>query len=136
MDEKLVRDIMHKGVISCGPETPLPEVIRVIADTDVHAIVVTDPEGMALGVISHMDILPYYGQDVSSVKAKDVMTPNVISVGLDTPVKEAAQLMLKHKIHRLVVVKESDKGKEPLGVLSTTDIIRDMRGPKWVWYMG
>jgi CBS domain-containing protein len=136
MAEKLVRDIMHRGVISCGPETPLQEVVRVIADTDVHAIVVTDPEGYIKGIISHMDILPLYGQDLSSYKAKDIMKSPVISVHPDTPVKEAAKIMLENRIHRVIVTVESEKGSEPVGVLSTTDIIRDMRGPKWVWYMG
>ena len=135
MEEKLVKDIMHKGVISCRPETPLQEVVRVIADTDVHAVVVTDPNGIAKGIISHMDILPYYGKDISSLKAKDVMTPEVISVTPDTPVEEAAQLMLERDIHRVVVANNTERGKEPIGVLSTTDIIRDMRGPRWVWYM-
>ncbi|RLC83186.1 MAG: histidine kinase [Chloroflexi bacterium] len=135
MEAKLVKDIMHKGVISCRPETPLQEVVRVIADTDVHAVVVTDPNGIAKGIISHMDILPYYGKDISSLKAKDVMTPEVISVTPDTPVEEAAQLMLERDIHRVVVANNTERGKEPIGVLSTTDIIRDMRGPRWVWYM-
>ncbi|HDN79446.1 MAG TPA: CBS domain-containing protein [Chloroflexi bacterium] len=135
MEAKLVKDIMHKGVISCRPETPLQEVVRVIADTDVHAVVVTDPSGIAKGIISHMDILPYYGKDISSLKAKDVMTPEVISVTPDTPVEEAARLMLERDIHRVVVANNTERGKEPIGVLSTTDIIRDMRGPRWVWYM-
>jgi len=51
-------------------------------------------------------------------------------------VKEAAKIMLENRIHRVIVTVESEKGSEPVGVLSTTDIIRDMRGPKWVWYMG
>jgi len=136
MSGKLVKDIMHKGVISCSPETSLQEVVRVIADTDVHAIVVTDSDGLVEGIISHMDILPLYGQDLSNYKARDVMTPQVISVHPDTPVAEAARLMLEHDIHRVVVTNKCEKGDEPVGVLSTTDIIRDMRGPKWVWYMG
>jgi len=135
-EPKLVRDLMHRGVITCKPETSLLEVVRVIADTDVHAIVVVDAKGVAKGIISHMDILPLYGEDLSNYQAKDIMTASVIEVSPETPVTEAARIMLDHKIHRLVVTKPSREGRKPIGVLSTTDIIRDMRGPKWVWYMG
>lgn len=134
MAERLVRDIYHKGVIFCKPDTPLQEVVRVMADTDIHAIIVTEDEGTRpLGVVSHTDIVRRYGQDLSQIAASEVMTPDPIMVEEDTPVAEAAEKMLESHIHRLVVVDE--KGK-PLGILSTTDIIRDMRGSKWVWYMG
>ena len=54
---------MHKGVIGCKPSTPLDEVIRIIADTNVQVLVVTGPDEEALGTISQMDLLPFYGQD-------------------------------------------------------------------------
>ena len=52
MAERLVRDIYHKGVIFCKPDTPLQEVVRVMADPDIHAIIVTEGEGaQPLGVV-------------------------------------------------------------------------------------
>ena len=42
MAQHLVRDIYHKGVIFCKPDTPLQEVVRVMADTDIHAIIVAE----------------------------------------------------------------------------------------------
>jgi len=134
MAERRVRDIYHKGVIFCKPDTPLQEVVRVMTDTDIHAIIVTEGEGARpLGVVSHSDVVRHYGQDLSQIAASEVMTPNPIAVTEDTPVAEAAEKMLTSRIHRLLVV---DGKGTPLGILSTTDIIRDMRGSKWVWYMG
>jgi CBS domain-containing protein len=130
----LVRDIYHKGVIFCRPDTPLQEVINVMADTDIHAIMVTEEEkSRPIGVVSHSDAISRYGEDLTQIKATHVMTPNVITIGEDAPVSRAAKLMLESHIHRLLVVGEGDA---PLGILSTTDIIRDMRGSKWVWHMG
>ena len=54
MSVKIVKDIMHKGVIACHPNTAVTEVVRVLADTEVHAIVVTSPDGDLTGIISHM----------------------------------------------------------------------------------
>ena len=131
--ERSVRDIYHKGVIFCKPETPLQEVVRVMADTEIHAIMVAEKEGAPpVGVVSHMDTLAHYGEDLTAIEARDVMTSSVISVSERATVKEAAQKLLKSDIHRLLVVGDGDA---PLGILSTTDIIREMRGARWVWYL-
>lgn len=135
VEEKKVKDIMHKGVIACGERTPLTECVRLMADTDVHAIIV-EYQDQVRGIISHMDVLKLYGQELEGKTASEVMTPSVVTVIADAPVSQAVELMLKHDIHRLLVVEETPAGPQPVGILSTTDVIREMRGPKWVWYMG
>ena len=45
MPNKTVGDLMHKGIIACRPDTPMTEVIRIVLDTDEHAIVVMDGDG-------------------------------------------------------------------------------------------
>jgi predicted transcriptional regulator len=130
--ERLVRDIYHKGVIFCKPDTPLQEVIRVMADTEIHAIMVAEGEGKPpVGVVSHSDAIAHYGEE-ETVQARDVMTSNVISISEDATMEEAAKKLLESHIHRLLVVSEDGKS---LGILSTTDIIREMRGTRWVWYL-
>lgn len=131
--ERHVRDIYHKGVILCKPDSPLQEVVRVMADTEVHGVMVTEREGEPpVGVISHIDIIAHYGENLSTIQARDVMTASVINISEDATVGEAVKKLLESKIHRLLVV--SGDGK-PLGILSTTDIIREIRGTRWVWYL-
>ena len=60
------------------------------------------------------------------------MTSKVISISENATVGEAARKLLESHIHRLLVVSE---GGTPLGILSTTDIVREMRGTRWVWYL-
>jgi len=131
--ERQVRDIYHKGVILCKPDILLQEVVRVMADTEIHAIMVTEREGESpVGVVSHTDAIARYGDDLTTIQARDVMTANVISISEDATVGEAANKLLESHIHRLLVTSEEGK---PLGILSTTDIIREMRGTRWVWYL-
>ena len=131
--ERQVRDIYHKGVILCRPDSPLQEVVRVMADTEVHAVMVTEREGEPpVGVVSHTDVIAHYGENLSAIQARDVMTPNVIRISENATVGEAARKLLESNIHRLLVVNE---GGSPLGILSTTDIIREIRGTRWVWYL-
>jgi predicted transcriptional regulator len=131
--ERRVRDIYHKGVILCKPDSPLQEVVRVMADTEVHAVMVTEREGEPpVGVVSHVDVIARYGENLSAIQARDVMTSDVVSISEDATVEEAAKELLASDIHRLLVVGE---GGTPLGILSTTDIIREIRGTRWVWYL-
>jgi len=131
--ERRVRDMYHKGVILCKPDSPLQEVVKVMADTEVHAVMVTEQEGEPpVGVVSHIDVIAHYGENLSAIQARDVMTSDVISIPENATVEEAAKKLLESNIHRLLVVNEQNR---PLGILSTTDIIREIRGTRWVWYL-
>jgi len=134
MAEQYVRDIYHKGIIFCHPDTPLQEVVAVMAETGVHAVIVaTEEETKPLGVILHINAIAYYGRDMTQVSAKEVMQSGVKSVTESVPVAEAAQMMVNDNVWRLLVV---DDDGAPLGIISTTDIVRSMRSSKWVWYKG
>ena len=49
---KLVRDLMHPGVLTCNPDATLGQVAVLLTQHKVHALIVTDPEDRPLGVIS------------------------------------------------------------------------------------
>jgi CBS domain-containing protein len=132
--EHLVETIMHKGVIGCKPSTSLEEVIRIMADTNVEVLVVTGPDEEALGIISQLDILPFYGQNLKGVRARDVMSANVIAIPPEMSVKEAAAIMVERCISDLIVTIRGDVGLRALGVLTTGHVIKAMRGSKWMWY--
>jgi CBS domain-containing protein len=50
----------------------------------------------------------------------EAMTPSVWSLPPATPIREAASLMLEHRIHRVLVV----EGGLLVGIVSTSDIVR------------
>ncbi len=129
-----VGTVMHKGVIGCKPSTPLDEVIRIMADTNVQVLVVTGPDEEALGTISQMDLLEFYGQDHKGLKARDVMSGNVLAIPPDMTLQDAIKIMMEHCISHLVVSERGDVGLRALGVLTTGHIIKEMRGSKWMWY--
>jgi len=133
VSEKLVEDIMHRGVITCKTYTLLKEVVRIISDTDVHALVVIHDNEDVAGIVSHMDLLSLYGQNLLDYKAEDVMTPNVITIAPTATIKEAVALMLENQIRRLLVTEQTPEGERAIGVISTTDVIRDMREQPWFW---
>ena len=78
------------------------------------------------------DVIARYGEDLTTIEARDVMTADVINISEEATIGEAAKKLLDSNIHRLLVVNEEGR---PLGILSTTDIIREIRGTRWVWYL-
>jgi predicted transcriptional regulator len=135
MSEKLVKHIMHNGVISCKSDTPVSDVVRILSDTDIHALVITGEAGEVVGIVSHMDIIQHHAKDLSQLSAAEIMTGKVISVAPDSSVQDAIDVMVTKRIHRLVVTQPEGGKLMPVGVLSTTDIVREMRGSKWTWYV-
>jgi CBS domain-containing protein len=135
MLHKTVGDLMHKGVIACGPETAMDEVVRIVNDTSVHAIVVIDDQNQPIGVVAHMDIIRLYGEDLSQYQARDAMSGPVIAVETDEPAARGAKLMQEHGVERLLVVETEGGRTTPVGMLSTTDLVKDMRGARWIWHV-
>jgi len=131
-DETLVRDLMHRGVITCIRTTPLQEVARTMLANQIHAVVVVADDGRATGVVSQTDVvLAQQGRSVEHaavLTAGDVMTPGLVSCTSDRKLSDAVTLMTRNRIHRLVVVEEQAGKLVPVGILSMTDVVRRLIG--------
>lgn len=129
MNQKSVRAWMHRGVISCRPDTPLEQVAQTMESKDVSALVVVNEVGDVVGVISRTDLVnarfvePYLKHWPGMV-AEHLMSRPVISVNPETSVTEAATLLREKQIHRLVVVEREGKHVRPVGILSVTDLAK------------
>jgi CBS domain-containing protein len=120
---------MHRGVIACRPESPVVEVAALMERHDISAVVVTDENHDAVGVISRTDLvnarfIQPYMKHWRGLNAEHLMSRPVISVSADTSIDEAVQLLHEKKIHRLVVVDKSEGRIRPVGILSVTDLAR------------
>jgi CBS domain-containing protein len=120
---------MHRGVITCRPETPVAQVAEILDCNDISALVVVDETGDALGVISRTDLvnarfIQPYMKHWRGLNAEHLMSKPVISVTAHTTISEAVQLLNEKRIHRLVVVEKISGHVRPLGILSVTDLAR------------
>jgi CBS domain-containing protein len=52
-----VRDLMTTGVVTVAADTPVGDAARRMLDRGVHRLVVTDPGGRPIGLLSATDIL-------------------------------------------------------------------------------
>ena len=147
---KTVADIMTRDPVTVTPETPLTEVIRTIAERKISGLPVVDDAGKLVGVISETDLMwretgvtpPPYIMLLDSViylenpghyerelhkalgqTVKEAMSQNPITVAPEKPLREAAQILHEHKIHRLPVLNGDG---QVVGILTRGDIIRAM----------
>jgi CBS domain-containing protein len=133
MPTETVSEVMHKGAVTCAPATSLEEAVRILSDSDVTSLVVVGNAGELLGILSHMDVLRHYGENLAERQVGEIMSPAVLTVPPDAPIQAAINMILNSSAHRLVVTVPSAGGNVPVGVLSTTDIIRHLRGAPWAW---
>jgi len=124
---RLVRDVMHRGVISCWADEPVLDVARRLREYAINAIFVLDESGRAEGVISQTDLARAFVKGGWEHRtAEEIMTPEVVTISGDIPLDVATQMMLDKRIHRLLIVQGGRTPNRPVGVLSLSDIVREM----------
>ena len=121
----LVNDIMAEDVITVRADKPLFEAIEIMVENDISGIVVVDFADDVVGIISAIDVFKVFNEEESYKEfiAEDIMTPYTINIQPETAAEEAAKIMLENGIHRLVVTASPSK-KKPMGIISSTDVLR------------
>lgn len=125
---RIIRDFMCRGVVTCGVNANAADAARIMLDNDVSALVVVDERLNACGIISKTDLLRSYGRDLSLIDAEDIMTPEILTVSPETLVHEAVQLMLEHGVHQLVIVTHGGSHRRPVAIFTSGDAVALMAG--------
>jgi CBS domain-containing protein len=113
---------MSSVVLTVGPNHTVREAARLMAERNVGAAVVVDPESPGPGIITERDVLRSLAvsEDPGEELVRDHLTDNLISASPDWSLEQAAEAMIEHGFRHLLVV---DRG-ELSGVLSMRDIVR------------
>ncbi len=126
---KFVRDVMSRSVMNCTPETTVREAAQRMAEHKVNALVVVeDASGELEGIVSRSDLARAYDRDYDATTVETVMSHNVETIIPDIPVSAAVLIMLDKGVDRLVIQHAKPAPQRPVGVLSLSDVIRDMAG--------
>jgi len=121
-----VRELMHEDAPCVSPDATFLEVLRAMTAGRLGMTLVLESDGL-VGVISDGDIrrsverAQHHQQDPLSLRAQDFLTPNPITIPMDTPAQEAARRMEERKITFIVVV---DDARRTAGVLHIHDLLQ------------
>ncbi len=139
------REIMTHRVVTIGPDATVGEAARMMLERNVSCLPVVDERGRLVGILTHTDFglhpryLPLAGslytlmgrwaspeqleevaQGLRGVPVREVMEREVVTVDEEAPVARVADLMLRHRVHRLPVV----RGQELVGIISRHDLLK------------
>lgn len=125
LDQLLVADAMHPGVVTCPVETPLRDVAWMMSVYRIHAVVVYGEPGderpELWGVVSDLDLIEAAsaGDFEDRTAAHTAATPILMVEPTDT-LAHAAQIMAENEVAHLIVIERSSG--RPIGMLSTLDV--------------
>ena len=98
-----------------------------MAEHHVNALVVVEEaSGELEGIVSRSDLASVYDKDYDAVTVEAVMSHDVETIIPDIPVSAAVLIMLDHKVDRLVIMHAKPAPQRPVGVLSLSDVVRDI----------
>lgn len=125
-------EIMRREFVSLQAGDRLDFVEDVMSLGRIRHLPVVD-HGKLVGIVSQRDLLAHSLSKalefdphdrrtfLKSVDVSEAMTRNVITIVEDTPIEEAARLLLRHRIGCLPVLGPAG---EPLGLVTETDLLR------------
>jgi CBS domain-containing protein len=64
------------------------------------------------------------------------MSDHVHSIEPDQLARLAAARMLEKGVQRLLVLETEQDQAKPVGIISATDLVKGMRGARWIWHIG
>lgn len=143
------RDVMTPEPVAVGPDTDVLEIARILLERRISGVPVVDEQGRVLGIVSEGDLVrrledrPDEGRPkrrswwlelltlpedrarrfvrAHGRTARDVMTPNPVTVRPDTPLSEIARILEERHIKRVPVVDEQGR---LVGIVSRADLLR------------
>jgi CBS-domain-containing membrane protein len=149
-------DIMTRDVVIARPEDAVAKVAKLLADHEISALPICDEQGRVLGMVSEGDLMRPFGKENALKRAwwlnllaegtdlapafvdyirldnriaRDLMTVPVITANDGTAVPELADLLARHRIKRVPIVRDG----KLVGIVSRADVVRALaRSPESV----
>ena len=109
-------------VFAIGPDAPVIDAIRLMAEKRIGAVLVMQA-GKLAGILSERDYarkIVLQGRSSKDTPVRDIMTAQVISVGLGDSADRCMQLVTDKRIRHLPVL----DGDHVLGVVSIGDLVK------------
>ncbi len=119
----LVRDMMTKEPRVVRRDTSVQEVVATMNKFDISSVIVVEGR-RPVGIVTHKDIISKLVQariPPDAVTAREVMTSPILTINEDASIEEAARLMAKKHIKKLIVIRNN----ELVGIVTSSDLMRE-----------
>ncbi|MGH2709892.1 MAG: CBS domain-containing protein [Actinomycetota bacterium] len=135
-----VGHLMTSELVCVGPSTTFKEIVRLMSEHDISALPVVDAHGVLVGIVSEQDLIlkeaDPHAEDQPLFEGKrhrrqrmkaaggvaaELMTKDVISIGPEAKIEDAARTMTDRHVKRLPVVTEDGR---LAGIISRLDLLK------------
>ena len=130
----LVKDFMSTKLVTCRKSDSLKFALNLMNQNKVSRLVVTDENGLAIGLITTNTLLTHSDYFTKGhTRSRDYLLPldkdttvndllegNLVTIREDEDLAKAASLMIKHKISGIPVL---DSNQNLIGLVSKTDVV-------------
>jgi CBS domain-containing protein len=126
--ERGVSALMTRDPVVVEADSSIASVAEMLDAYGVSGVPVVDWSGELVGVVSSTDLVRLRGNGLPwsawhGLRVRDLMTRPAVTIPASASITDAARLMTDEHVHRLVVVDES---AAPIGVISESDLVREM----------
>ncbi|MDD2689854.1 MAG: CBS domain-containing protein [Candidatus Omnitrophica bacterium] len=137
----LIKELMTRDVITVSPDATLKEVGKIFKEKRISGVPVVDDMGNIVGIITVTDILTiirqifqwqevqrrteglniseFVGTEWLNKKVSQVMKGNVYTLEENKNIHEVMELMFKHEIHTIPIMKED----KLVGIIGKRDLV-------------
>lgn len=128
----LVRNRMIHAPVTVAPDTSFSDAYRLIREKKIRHLPVVDKKGKLIGIVTQKDLLHASPSSATALSVfeinyllttlhvREVMSSPPITVQEDTPIEEAAKVMVQNEIGCLPVIQDGNL----VGLITETDIFR------------
>jgi CBS domain-containing protein len=144
-----VKDIMTKELITVSPQTEIAGAAKLLLEKRINGLPVIDDSGKLVGILCQSDLVAQQKsipipsvytlldsfipltslkridkevRKIAALKVEQAMTPNPVTVGLETDIEDVARLMVDKKYHTLPVM----EGDKIVGVVGKEDVLKTL----------
>lgn len=125
-----IHSIISRDVVTLGPKESLRAAVEKMNFYKVGCVVVVEDKRPA-GILTERDIVRLISNniDINITTLMSAMNSPVIAVSEEAELPEVANLMVINDLRRLVVV---DEGRNVIGIITQTDIIKNLNVDSFV----
>ncbi|GLX07192.1 CBS domain-containing protein [Microbispora sp. NBRC 16548] len=119
-----VEEVMTRDPVTLPEEASVVKAAKLMRDRGIGDVLVIG-DGRLCGLVTDRDIVVRAvaeGRDLATTPLATLCTCDVVTVGPDQDVAEAARLMREKDVHQLPVVVDG----RPVGVVALADLTRDL----------
>jgi len=144
-----VRDIMTPNLITVTQDMDIAGAAKILLDNRINGVPVVDDSGQLVGILCQSDLITQQKKlpiptlftfldglirltsmkqlekqvgKIAALTVSEAMTPNPVTVKLDTRLETVAALMVDSNFHTLPVVEDSNL----VGVIGKEDVLRTL----------